>query len=215
MKVVAFVPIRLNSKRVVGKNLRLLAGRPLLYHVPHTLLQVSGISAVYVYASSDEVVSHLPAGAQWLPRPAALDADETLGEDIYDAFVKAIEADVYVLAHATSPFLKPDTVQRAVEAVVSGGYDSAFSAEEVKTFAWYEGKPLNYELKHIPQTQNIEPVYVETSGFYIFRREVWTEHRQRIGMRPYTAVVDRVEGLDIDYPADFDFAELVAALRKG
>ena len=44
---VAFVPIRLNSKRVEGKNLRLLGGKPLLSYILETLVSVSGIDDVY------------------------------------------------------------------------------------------------------------------------------------------------------------------------
>lgn len=210
MRTVAFVPIRLNSKRVVGKNLKPLAGRPLLYHMPHTLLQVEGIDDVYVYCSSADIVPHLPEGAQWLARPTSLDSDSTLGADIYDAFVEAVPADIYVLAHATSPFLRATTIAQAVAAVQSGAHDSAFTAEALRTFAWYEGKPLNYSPEHIPLTQSLEPIYTETSGFYIFTRELWQTHRRRIGFKPYMAVVDRVEGIDIDYPDDFALAEIIA-----
>ena len=49
MKTVAFVPIRLNSKRVVGKNLKLLGGKPLMCYVLDTLSQVKGVDEVYVY----------------------------------------------------------------------------------------------------------------------------------------------------------------------
>lgn len=123
-----------------------------------------------------------------------------------------------MLAHATSPFIRAATIAAALRKVTDaekgGGYDSAFSAERLQTFAWYEGRPLNYALDAIPRTQEIEPVYIETSAFFIFRREVWRDLHQRIGRRPYTAVVDRIEGIDIDYPEDFALAELVARQMK-
>ena len=95
--------------------------------------------------------------------------------------------------------------------VESGEYDSAFSAERVQTFAWWEGKPLNYSLQHVPRTQDLEPVYVETSAFFIFRKEVWRTLHRRIGERPYTAVTDRIESMDIDNPDDFLLAEAIVA----
>lgn len=216
MKVVAFVPIRLNSQRVAGKNLRLLGGQPLLCHILHTLRRVDAIDAIYVYCSDEAVRPYLPEGVRFLRRDAQLDRNETLGAEIYDAFTSAVDADVYVLAHATSPFIRPETIAGALHKVTDteengGGCDSAFSAERLQTFAWYGGRPLNYSLDAIPRTQEIEPVYVETSAFYIFRREVWRDLHQRIGRRPYTAVVDRIEGIDIDYPEDFAFAEKIAA----
>lgn len=207
MKVVAFVPIRLNSKRVVGKNLKLLGGKPMLQYILSTLVTVKNIDEVYVYCSSEEVIPYLPEGVKFLKRDTSLDSDETLGKEIYEAFVKEVDSDVYMLAHTTSPFIKGTTISNAIDEVVSGRHDSSFSAQKIQTFTWYNGKPLNYDLKEIPRTQTIEPVYVETSAFYIFRKEVWTTMGQRIGNSPYMAIIDQIEGIDIDYPEDFEFAQ--------
>ena len=51
MKTVAFVPIRLNSQRVAGKNLRPLDGSPLMCHILKTLTEVEGSDEVYVFCS--------------------------------------------------------------------------------------------------------------------------------------------------------------------
>lgn len=212
MKVVAFVPIRLNSKRVVGKNLKMLGGKPLMQYILETLVKVNNIDEVYVYCSSEEVIPYLPQGVKFLKRSTALDGDETLGKEIYEAFVKDVDADVYMLAHTTSPFIKAGTIENAIDKVVNGGHDSSFSAQKIQTFTWFNGKPLNYSLKDIPRTQTIEPVYVETSAFYIFRREVWTEMGQRIGNTPHMAIIDQIEGIDIDYPEDFEFASKVVGV---
>ena len=206
MKTVAFVPIRLNSKRVVGKNLKMLGDKPLLQYILDTLTQTTNIDEVYVYCSSEEIKPLLPEGVKFLKRDESLDRDETLGKEIYDAFTKEIDADVYVLAHTTSPFIKAATIENAVNKVIDGSHDSAFSAQKVQTFSWYKGHPLNYDLKEIPRTQTIEPVYFETSAFYIFRKETWCTDHQRIGANPYMAIVDPIEGIDIDNPEDFDFA---------
>ena len=170
MKTVAFVPIRLNSKRVVGKNMKLIAGRPLLYYVLKTLTQVKNIDEIYAYCSSEEIIPELPSGVNFLKRSETLDQDTTLGQEIYDAFTSEVDADIYVLAHTTSPFIKASTIETAVNKVMTEGYDSSFSAEKKQTFAWYEGKPLNYSLTAIPRTQDISPVYIETSAFFIFRK---------------------------------------------
>ena len=211
MKTVAFVPIRLNSQRVAGKNLRQLGGKPLLCHILDALRQCRHIDETYVYCSDEHIRPLLPEGVRFLRRDERLDRDTTLGREIYDAFTAEVEADLYVLAHATSPFIRPETIDGALEKVQSGEYDSAFSAEKIQTFAWYEGRPLNYSLDRIPRTQTIEPVYVETSAFFIFSRALWCGRHRRIGERPYMAVVDRIEGLDIDYPEDFAMAEVIAA----
>lgn len=214
MKTVAFVPIRLNSKRVIGKNLKMLGGKPLMCYILETLASVKTIDEVYVYCSNEDVIQYLPVDVKFLKRPDFLDRDETLGKEIYGEFVKTIDADIYILAHTTSPFMKQETVEKALDKIINGNYDSAFSCEKIQTFTWYKNKPLNYELNDIPRTQTIEPIYVETSAFFMFKKEIWTEHGQRIGFNPYFALVDKIEGVDIDWPEDFEFAEKIIMLYK-
>lgn len=207
MKVVAFVPIRLNSKRVIGKNLRELGGKPLLSYIFTKLLAVKEIDEVYAFCSSDSIVPFLPEKTIFLKRDISLDDDLTLGKDIYNSFCKTIDADVYILAHTTSPFIKEESIRGALQSVMNGNYDSAFSAQQFKTFSWYKGKPLNYQLDFVPRTQDLEPVYIETSAFFIFRKEVWNNKQQRIGDNPHLQIVDQIEGIDIDNPEDFVIAE--------
>lgn len=209
MKTVAFVPIRLNSKRVVGKNLKLLGNKPLMCYILETLTYVNGIDEIYAYCSDEKIDRFLPKGVNFLKRPVELDADDTLGEEIYEAFTKTIDSDIYILAHTTSPFIKPSTMETALQKIKKDGYDSAFSVEKIQTFAWYKGNPLNYGLKNIPRTQTIEPIFIETSEFYMFRSDVWKCLHQRVGKVPYMSIVDKIEGVDIDWPEDFAFAEQI------
>lgn len=213
MKTVAFVPIRLNSKRVVGKNLKNLGNKPLMCYILDTLTKVSTIDEIYVYCSSEEIIPYLPKNVKFLKRPEFLDRDETLGKEIYEEFTKTIDADIYVLAHTTSPFMKVKTIENALSKIINEDYDSAFSCEKIQTFAWYNNKPLNYDLKEIPRTQTIEPIFVETSAFFMFKRDIWKIHKQRIGFKPYFAIVDKIEGVDIDWPEDFEFAEKILDMK--
>lgn len=214
MKTVAFVPIRLNSKRVVGKNLKMLGGKPLMCYILDTLANIKKIDEVYVYCSQESIKEYLPDGVKFLKRPEFLDRDETLGKEIYEEFTKTVDADIYILAHTTSPFMKEETVENALDKIVNDGYDSAFSCEKIQTFTWYDGRPLNYDLKEIPRTQTIEPIFVETSAFFMFKRDIWKVHKQRIGFKPYMAQVDKIEGVDIDWPEDFEFAEKILETYK-
>lgn len=213
MKTVAFVPIRLNSKRVVGKNLKNLGNKPLMCYILDTLAKVSTIDEIYVYCSSEDIIPYLPKNVKFLKRPEFLDRDETLGKEIYEEFTKTIDADIYVLAHTTSPFMKVETIENALSKIINEDYDSAFSCEKIQTFTWYNDKPLNYDLKEIPRTQTIEPIFVETSAFFMFKRDVWKIHKQRIGFKPYFAIVDKIEGVDIDWPEDFEFAEKILEIK--
>ena len=117
-----------------------------------------------------------------------------------------VNADIYILAHATSPFISADSIKNALMQVVTQGYDSAFSAQKIQTFAWYKEQPINYVLNNVPRTQEIEPVWIETSGFYIFTKEIFTKYKRRIGFHPYIQEVEGIEAIDIDERKDYDLA---------
>lgn len=210
MKTVAFVPIKLNSQRVKNKNILPLGGHPLCWHVFHALLQAEGIDGVYCYCSDEAIREYIPGAVTFLKRDPALDGQLVKGFDIYERFIQDVDADVYVLCHATSPFIKAETITRGVRAVKEEGYDSAFSAQRVQTFAWYQGRPINYDINDVPRTQELEPVFVETSAFFIFQKDVFVKHRRRIGFRPYLCETDAMEAVDIDEPEDYEFARRLA-----
>lgn len=215
MKTVAYVTIKLNSERVPQKNIRTLGSRPLCYHIVDTLLKVKNVDEVYVYCSDEEVKKYLPEQAIFLQRDKKFDGNEVKAKEIYDAFINTIDADIYVAACTTSPFTKIETIENAIEKIKSEDYDSAFTVRREQTFAWYQGRPLNYSRKDVPRTQDIEPVMIETSAFFAFRKAVWTGLGQRIGNKPYMQEVDAIEAIDIDTMDDFIFASAVAEhIRK-
>lgn len=206
MKVIALVPIKLNSQRLPHKNILPIAGHPLCWYICNSLNNVKGIDEVYVYCSDPDVKKYIPRETKFLKRPKWLDDDTVKGFDIYKEFVKVVNADVYVLAHTTSPFIKSSSIQNALDHVLSMNNDSAFSAERIQTFAWYKEKPINYDLNDVPKTQDIEPIWVETSAFFIFKKEVFTVHNRRIGFKPYIQEVSGIEAIDIDEKKDYDLA---------
>ena len=60
----------------------------------------------------------------------------------------------------------------------------------------------------------MEPIWIETSAFYMFRKEIFTEHHRRIGFQPYIQEVSGIEAVDIDTKEDYDLAiELAKSIR--
>ncbi len=209
-KVVCFVPIKLESKRIERKNLKKLNGKPLYNYVLETLSNVKNIDKTYVFCSDEKFKNNLPDNVEFLKRDKILDNDDTLGKDIYDSFTSIIDADVYVLAHTTAPFLKSTSIEISVDKVLNGNYDSSLSVYQNKTFAWYKNKPINYSTNLVPKTQDLEPIYTETSGFYVFTKELWISEKKRVGKNPYKFLVNNIEAIDIDDENDFNLAEIIA-----
>jgi CMP-N-acetylneuraminic acid synthetase len=206
MKIVAFVPIKLNSTRIKNKNIKRLGDKPLCHYI-FNVIKKSGVDDIFVYCSEKKIKQYVPKFVQFLARDESLDGDTTKGMEIYTAFCSEIKADIYILAHATSPFLRPNSIKIGLKSI-SEGYDSAFGVKKIQTFSWYEKRPLNYSLNDIPRTQDLQPVFVETSGFYIFTSEV-IKQKRRIGNNPYLVELDHIESVDIDEKEDLSFARKI------
>lgn len=210
MKTVAVVPMKLNNRRLPQKNTKSFTnGRPLCQYILSTLLEVEEIDKVYVYCSNPAIREYLPEGVVYLQRSESLDQDSTKMNEVLQAFAKQVSAEVYVMTHTTAPFITKESIRKGIQAVQSGEYDSAFAAKKLQDFLWKDGQPFNYELDNIPRTQDLPPLFEETSGFYIYRSEVMMRHNRRIGDRPYIVEVGEIESIDIDEAEDFMIADAV------
>ena len=210
MKTVAVVPMKLNNRRLPQKNTKPFTnGKPLCWYILSTLLKVQGVEEVYVYCSNPEIQEFLPEGVKYLRRGEDLDQDTTKMNEVLQRFAADVPAEVYVMTHTTAPFIQAETIQKGLDAVLSGEYDSAFAVKELRDFLWKDGKPFNYQLDAIPRTQDLPLLYEETSGFYIYRAEVMTKLGRRIGDNPKLITVGEVESVDIDEPEDFLIADAI------
>lgn len=210
MKIVSFIPIKLNNQRLPGKNTMLLNGYPTCKYIFDTINQINCIDEKYVYCSDESIKQYMPQDLRFLKRDKYLDGFHVKGLEIIEHFVRDVDADIYILTHVTQPFTKKESIENALEKVISGEYDSAFSAVALQDYMWMDHKPLNYNVKDIVRTQDLKPIYMETGAFFIFRKEVFTQLGQRIGEKPYIYKIDQFEAVDIDTLEDFKFAEAVA-----
>lgn len=210
MKTVAIVPMKLNNRRLPQKNTKCFTnGKPLCYYILSTLLTVQGVDEVYVYCSNPDIQEFIPEGVKYLRRSESLDQDTTKMNEVLQAFAAEVPADIYVMTHTTAPFVKASSMEKGLQAVVSGEYDSAFAAQKLQNFLWQDGAPMNYQMDNIPRTQDLPVLYEETSGFYIYKNEVMTRWNRRIGQKPFIVEVGQIEGIDIDEAEDFMIADAI------
>ena len=169
--------------------------------------------SINVFCSSEDVIPFLPEGVNFVRRPEYLDLPTSNFTQIFTLFMEQNDADIYVYAHATAPFISADTMKQCIGAVQSGEYDSAFCAVKLQDYLWQDGEPLNFDATNIPRTQDLKPIYQETSGVYVFTKEVFEKYHRRIGKKPFIKEVSFKEAVDIDNPEDFDLAEALVELN--
>ncbi|MDR1089904.1 MAG: acylneuraminate cytidylyltransferase [Prevotella sp.] len=217
MRIIAYIPIKLSSERLPGKNIKSFEnGEPLLKYIIKTALQTNVFDDIYIYCSSEEVVEHIPAGAKFLKRPHTLDLPSTSITEVTSMFTQTVEADIYALLNTTAPFLSSASIKIGIEAIKKATNDSALAVRRYNAFLWQGNKPINYDIYNIPCTQDLEPFFVETTGLYVFTKEL-ARQRRRVGDTPYLIEVSDIESMDIDEPIDFEIANAVFnhIVRKG
>ena len=214
-KTIALVPMRHHSQRVLGKNYRLLAGKPLFHHIIETLSDVPEIAEIVVDTDSPVVIEslqqHFPS-VNVINRPEHLRAPETPMNEILLHDTAQIGADFYLQTHSTNPLLKPETISRAVQSFISNypTYDSLISVTRLQTRLWDQlGRAINHNPSILLQTQDLPPVFEENSCIYIFRRETLLARRNRLGERPMMFEIDSAEAWDIDVELDFEITNFL------
>jgi CMP-N-acetylneuraminic acid synthetase len=218
--IVGLVPMRHHSQRVPGKNYRPLAGKPLYHHILNALLACPEISQVVVDTDSQPIMDGLRQyfPAVWLlERPARLAGDNVSMNEILEFDTSQVAADFYLQTHSTNPLLRPATISRAVQSLLSNlpKFDSLFSVTRRQVRLWDQfGHAINHDPSVLLQTQDLPPVYEENSCLYIFTRRSLLNRHNRLGANPLMFEIDAAEAWDIDEELDFSITEFLMQLNK-
>jgi CMP-N-acetylneuraminic acid synthetase len=214
MKIVALVPVKKNSVRVPNKNFNEFHdGKSLLRLTLEKLSRIDLIHSIIVFSSEDIDGKHLyGTRAEYLNRSSSLDSDLTSMNLIIEEFISKVSADIYILIHVTSPFLSEKSINEGLNSIIHGKHDSSFSVQKKQIFYWNDKSQSNYNLSSIPRTQDLPPIYIETSGFYAFKKEVFMKYYRRIGEIPHMVLVNNIESMDIDDKDDYMLAQSIYGL---
>ena len=217
MSTLAIVPMRHNSERVPGKNYRPLAGIPLYHHIIRTLSAVPEIDSIVIDTDSNFIIedcaAHFPL-VRVLLRPENLRDGNIAMNDVLLNTLDQVGADIVLQTHSTNPFLKADTVSAALKLFKKPGneFDSVFSVTRLQARLWdADTQPVNHDPSVLLRTQDLAPLFIENSCFFIFTPQLLRERRNRIGSHPLMFEMAALEAVDIDVEEDFALAVAIAA----
>lgn len=217
-RVIAVVPLKERSQRFPGKNLAILNQKPLYESILKSLSLVNEIDEIYMYSSSTKFKVPFQGKTNKIfhkTRPSTLDGDNISINEVLRVFLNDTDAETIVLAHATSPFISPETISVCIKRVVTGSNDSALAALKLHKFVVFRGNALNFKRdQDLPPLQTIEPVVIEQGGLYVFRKSEFLTRNSRVGVNPHFAYVDFFEGIDIDTQEDFDLAKAMIFMKS-
>ena len=129
-KILAVIPARAGSKGIHNKNIRIIADHPLIYYSIHNAIKSKLITDVIVSTDSPEVriiAKQMGVKVHW--RDPALCGDAvTLDAVIADAIPKDQTWDYIVSMQPTSPTLKVESLDAAIQHTIDNDFDTVISA---------------------------------------------------------------------------------------
>jgi len=228
-KVIALIPARCGSKRLPGKNVRKLAGHPLIAYTITAALDSEVFDSVMVSTDSEEyaqVARYYGAEAPFL-RPAELAGDCSPDIDWLEYTLTRLRDEgrtygCFSILRPTSPFRLPNTIRRAWHAFV--GEPGVDSLRAVEKCGEHPGKmwvirgnrmmpllPFVSETTrqpwHSSQYQSLPEVYIQNASLEIAWSRVVFEDRTIAGRVVVPFLTEGCEGLDVNRHYDWELAE--------
>lgn len=215
--VAALILARGGSKGIPLKNIKMLAGVPLIGWVLRAAVDSKMFDSVWVSTDHDDIEKVAKAwGAKVHRRSPEVSKDSSTSLETIQEFAR-LNPDVDVICNiqATAPCLHPFHVKEALEMITLRGFDSVFSVVRRHQFRWKEVKkgsgdfttPLNLDPANRPRRQDWDGELCENGSFYFTTRElIMNEGLLQGGKVCYYEMLPEFS-VDIDVDIDWPVAE--------
>lgn len=221
MKILTVIPARGGSKGIPKKNIRFIAGQPLLAYA----IQCAKASAydMEVAVSSDEEEIQTIArrfGARVIARPAELAGDSVTLDPVVCHAVTAVEEalhccyDIVITMQPTSPLLSPETLDAAIAFFIENKCDTVLSGVNDPRLSWRieEGRYIPNYARRL--NRQYMPKELKETGAFVITKRACVTPESRFGSRVSVFEVPEKESGDIDTPQDWLIAQYELQRKK-
>ena len=221
MTNIAFIPVRGGSKSIPLKNIKILAGYPLVYWTAMAANNAKCIDKVIIATDSVEIKNTVKSfnlkKVEIYDRDPDNAKDTSTTESVMIEYIKKQklnDEDNLFLIQATSPLLKTRFIDEMYEQFLLEKADSALSCVISKRFFWSEnGCSLNYDYKNRPRRQDFKGVLTE-NGAYINSVKNILKYKNRLFGKISVYIMPEYTSVEIDEPDDFIIIEKLMEKHK-
>ena len=222
MEYQIIIPARANSKRLPGKNMKLLSGKPLIQYSIEFALSMFEKSNIWVNSDDLNIIRLAKIkGIKTLTRPSNISADFTPTIDVLKHHVnhlinEKVVFDAIILLQPTNPFRDKIFVQNSIRVFENSGRESlaTFSKSKKKLGKIRNNnfKPINYFPGQ--RSQDLDSSYYENGLLYIIKTNSILKG-EIITRDVYPLICNNIESsVDIDTLEDFVFAESILKIKN-
>lgn len=226
MKILGIIPARGGSKGIPGKNIKLLAGKPLIAFTAESAKASKFLDRVILSSDEEKIIEIARELKIEVPfvRPAELAGDATSSLEVIQHAVNYLkeqgeEYDAVCLLQPTTPFRSHGLIDQAIEKFRTGNYDSVISVREVPedfnphwSFEEKNGSLVlaTGEKEIIKRRQELPKAYHRDGAIYITKTSVLLEQNSLYGNKIGFINTTGSPYVNIDTPEDWKKAEKLA-----
>ena len=215
-RVVAHIPARAGSKRVKAKNLRVLAGQPLLAYAINCAKSCSQFDAIYVNSDSNDMLALASEmDVQTYRRSEELASDTASGDMFTIDFMRNVNVDTLVMISPVCPLITSRDVTDALAAFRNSDCDTLITCESTQMQVFCNDKPINIDLtEQLSPTQNNSCVQILNWAVTIWNVQSYLQNYELtgsayIGKNRMLFPIDPLHGIKISNEPDFILAESI------
>lgn len=173
------IPARMGSRRLSQKNLRELAGVPLINRAIRRTLRAGTFDQVWVNSDHDAFASIASDERVFFhKRPSELAGDRATSEDYVAEFLSEHPCDIMFQVHSIAPLLTVSEIRGFVEVMKMSDYDVMLSVVNHQLECVFHGAPINFSFEEKTNSQDLDPVQRITWSITGWRRSTYLEaHR--------------------------------------
>ena len=214
-KVTAVVAVRKGSQRVPNKNIRPFGDTTLLDLKLQTLLKVSNLDEIIVNSDCDEMLEiGKKYGVKTVKREPYFASSHATNSEFHGHIGKTTDTDYIFLAPVCSPFIGVKKHEDAINLFLNSECDSLTSTHLVKGHLWLDGKPINYDLDNVPNSQDLPNIEMLNYGITIIDKKIMEKNSRVVGINPKFIILNEYEAIDVNTPLEFRIAELLYKTKK-
>ena len=211
MKIISVILARGGSKGILKKNIINLNGKPLIYYPIVESLKSKYIDETWVSTNDMEIKkTSLKYGAKVIDRPDDICQDSSTSEIGLLHFAENIEFDILVFIQCTSPKVHHKYINKGIEMIKSGEYDSIFSSYKQHWIPeWTTNlKPLNFNIEEgYERRQDKESKLIDIGMFYVIKKEILLKNKFRLGGKIGYVEIPLIDSFQIDSYEDLKLVE--------
>ncbi len=218
------IPVRMGSKRVLKKNIRLLDGKPLVSYIIEAAIASRQFDEIYLN-SEDDIFKGIAKqhGIKFYKRSKKLASDEATNDDFAYDFMKKVKSDIVIQLLATSPFISGFQISKFVNTMIVQNTDTLISTKNVQIECLYYGLSVNFsQTEKTKPSQSLEPIQAYACALMGWRTSLYKKNMGRWGSAYHggnlgttrTFTLEGISTIDIDNEYDFRLAELVCQSLK-